>query len=251
MKVLAAGHIHSEWSYDGSVGLKQLADIFAARGYRILLMTEHDRNFSRTRFKDFQNACSTASSNRMLLVPGIEYSDPDNRVHVLTWGLDDFHGENLPTSTLLAEVQESGGIAVLAHPSRKAAWSVFQPAWAQRLWGIEVWNRKYDGWAPSTSAPALMTMPHLVPFIGLDFHTSRQHFPIAMALALDGEVNEAAVLRCLREQRCEARALGRSLSTHTGLLPQAALSLAEKGRRAARTLWRSVRSTRKEANSHV
>jgi hypothetical protein len=251
VELLAAGHIHSEWSYDGSFGLARLAEMFTARGYRILLMTEHDRNFSPMRFKEFKNACSTASSSRILLVPGIEYSDPDNRVHVLTWGLNDFLGENLPTSALLSKVRAAGGIAVLAHPSRKAVWSIFEPTWTENLWGIEVWNRKYDGWAPSTSAPTLLKAPHLVRFVGLDFHTSRQHFPLSMALSIEGEISETAVLHCLRERRCQARALGQNLSIDPALLPQKALRIAERGRRAARTLWRSFRSIPKKASSHV
>src|SRR5579884_631413 len=146
--LLAASHLHSEWSYDGSWTLAALRDRFAARGYRILLMTEHDRGFTTERYEKFREACAAASSREVLVVPGMEYSDRDNRVHVLVWGVP-FLGEGLPTETMLEAASAANGVAVLAHPSRKGVWRSVNPGWIERLTGIEVWNRKYDGWAPS------------------------------------------------------------------------------------------------------
>src|SRR5262249_31057107 len=146
---------------------------FSSRGCRVLMMTEHDRGFTEERFQRFRQACADASSNEILVMPGIEYSDAENRVHVLVWGLDSFLGENLPTNVMLKAANALNGVAVLAHPSRRSAWSLFDPRWAEMLVGIEVWNRKYDGWAPSRTAPKLLHDGDLVPFVGLDFHTER------------------------------------------------------------------------------
>jgi hypothetical protein len=249
--MLAASHIHSTWSYDGTFSLQQLAATFSKRQNHVLLMTEHDRSFTQARFEEFRNACSAASSGRLLLVPGIEYSDAENRVHILTWGLDRFLGENLATSALLLEVQQAGGIAVLAHPSRKAAYSLFEQPWAECLWGIEAWNRKYDGWAPSHSAFELLRTSKLVPFVGLDFHTSRQLFPLAMALDIDGELSEVSVICSLRERRCRARALGRDLNALSGGLPRAAMCIAEQGRRAARGAFRGIKGVPNRLGSRI
>src|SRR6185295_15165799 len=109
-------------------------------------------------------ACARISTSEMLVVPGIEYSDPDNRLHVLVWGPAPFLRAGLPTATLLEAVEPTVSLAVLAHPSRRDAWRCFDPRWAERLLGIEAWNRKYDGWAPSRTATRLLHTTRLIPF---------------------------------------------------------------------------------------
>ena len=96
MEVPAACHVHSDWSYDGKWALPALADEFARRGYRILFMTEHDRGFTEDRRREHRAACAKASSGRILVVPGIEYSDAANIVHVLVWGDVPFLGKTCP-----------------------------------------------------------------------------------------------------------------------------------------------------------
>src|ERR1700730_17772667 len=233
MEVLAACHVHSKWSYDGSWSLEALSARFESRGYRLLMMTEHDRGFTAARLDQYRKACSQASSGEFLVMPGIEYSDAANRVHVLVWGPVPFLGEGLPTSEMLEAVKAANGLAVLAHPSRRDAWKSFEPSWADRLLGIEVWNRKYDGWAPSRTAPALMQKASAIPFVGLDFHTQRQSFPLGMVMDMDKNVTVETVLNCLRSHRCYARALGVPLN-HTNLTKASALlNMAEQSRRAA------------------
>jgi hypothetical protein len=162
------------------------------------MMTEHDRGFTPARLEEYREACVRVSSDRTLLVPGIEYSDAANRVHVLVWGNVPFLGEDLPTGEMLAAVGAANGVAVLAHPSLKRAWECFEPHWADRLLGIEAWNRKYDGWAPSETSPTLLKSSGAVPFVGLDFHSERQSFPLAMALDISPKVTEETVMDCLR-----------------------------------------------------
>jgi len=240
MDVLAVCHVHSEWSYDGSWSLAELAAKFSDRGCRVLMTTEHDRGFSAERFEEYRQACAEVSSERILVVPGIEYSDAVNRVHVLTWGPLPFLGENLPTRATLEAVNEASGIAVLAHPSRKDAWQAFAPDWVDKLLGIEVWNRKYDGWAPSTTAPDLLSRTDVVPFVGLDFHTERQSFPLAMALDIQSAVTEDSVLECLRGRRCEACAFGAPLGHDLLRKALPLMRVAERSRRTATRLARKA-----------
>jgi hypothetical protein len=171
------------------------------------MMTEHDRGFTASRYSAFREACAQVSNAKTLVVPGIEYSDSANRVHVLVWGTP-FLGENLPTGEMLDAVGTAGGIAVLAHPSRRDAWKCFDPCWGDMLLGVEIWNRKYDGWAPSTTAAPLLERANAIPFVGLDFHTRRQSFPLAMTMDIDSEVTEQAVLECIRSRRVTPRVLG-------------------------------------------
>lgn len=239
MTVTAACHIHSQWSYDGKWSLQALAAEFGRRGYRVLMVTEHDRGFSPERLQQFRQACSDTTSSQILVLPGIEYSDRDNLIHVLVWGPVPFLGENIETAQLLAAVRAHDGVAVLAHPSRREAWKHFNPQWSELLLGIEVWNRKTDGWAPSPHAPLLMS-ESLVPFVGMDFHTARQMFPLAMRLTLSEPISEGGVLDCLRSRQCRPTAFSRPLETLMRGPMSATFRAAERCRRTLAKSYRSL-----------
>jgi hypothetical protein len=201
MTVRAAVHVHSDWSYDGSWTLPRLAEAFESRGYAVVLTAEHDRDWDDDRWRRYRDACAAASRPSLLLVPGIEYADPSDTVHVPTWG-ESFLGAGLETDELLDRVERERAFAVLAHPGRREAWRRFEPRWAQALGAIETWNRKYDGWAPGAVALRLADEhPGLARTVGLDFHTQRQFFPLALELRLDGPATVEGVLDALRERR--------------------------------------------------
>jgi hypothetical protein len=242
VEILAACHLHSGWSYDGSWTLEALADAFGQRGYRALLMTEHDKGFTASRWSEYRDACVRASTDRVRVVPGMEYSDADNRVHVLVWGPVPFLGEGLPTEDVLRRAAQHGGLAVLAHPARRTAWERFTPDWLPYLLGIEVWNRKYDGWAPGEPGAGLLKGATQVPFVGLDFHSRRQMFPLGMAVDVGGTIDEAAIVQSLRQKRCAARAFGLPLDEHRFEKRLPLLRLAERSRRKLVTLKRYSKS---------
>ena len=205
-RIRAIAHVHSTWSYDGTWTLDDIAHAFRRRGYDAVLMAEHDRGFDEHRWAAYKEDCARVSRERVLLVPGIEYSDPPNTVHVAVWGDLPFLGEGRTTRELLGDVAERGGVAVLAHPGRRQAWRQVDPSWLPLLRGIEVWNRKYDGWSPSRRAlPLLEPNGHLVPFVGPDFHTKHQFFPLGMDLEVD-ELTEHAIFAALGEARCSPMA---------------------------------------------
>lgn len=244
-----ACHVHSDWSYDGKWSLPDLAPAFGRRGYQVVMMTEHDRGFDEARWTSYRAACSEASSEKILFVPGIEYSDPANVIHVLVWGCPLFLGESLSTSSLLEAVRTHQALAVLAHPSRRDAWQVFDPSWANNLLGIEMWNRKMDGWAPSRSAPALLKNAHLMRFAGLDFHDQRQFFPLSMRISVGANVTEESVLKAFQSRHAIPYAFGQPLTEVLHPAAGLALSAAECVRR---TLAKSVHyfrssSTRRRA----
>jgi hypothetical protein len=131
---------------------------------------------------------------------------------------------------------------VLAHPSRRKAWKLVERAWMNYLLGIEVWNRKTDGWAPSQAASQLIEGAPVVPFVGMDFHDRNQLFPLTMEIdASDSPLNEDVVLGSLRERRCRARALGVHLnrSFYRGAIP--ALNAVESGRRLLAQTYKRLR----------
>ena len=245
MEHLAVCHVHSEWSYDGSWSLQALSGKFRRRGCRILMMTEHDHGFTPERFAEYREACAKASSDEILVVPGMEYSDAANRVHVLVWGPVPFLCEGLPTGEMLEAVHSAGGVAVLAHPSRRDAWKTFEASWADRLLGIEIWNRKYDGWAPSQTAPALLQATGAIPFVGLDFHTERQSFPLGMRLEVPTAISESAVLDSLRSRQCAPLVFGLPLSQRIARSAFPVLRLAEQSRRTAASFLRRAKGPKR------
>ncbi len=169
--IRAAFHVHSEWSYDAEIPLAEIAALFRGRHCDAVFMCEHDRGFSAERFQAYVAACREASlPDGPLLVPGIEYASPDDRVHVPVWGPVPFLGEGVPTTELLRAVDAHGGAAVLAHPVRRDAWQVFEPEWLALSTGIEIWTRKWDGWAPNPRACRMAAEAGLVGVGALDLH---------------------------------------------------------------------------------
>jgi len=231
-------HVHSTWSHDGSWTLARIARLFGRLGHDAVLMTEHDTGFDPAAFPDYRAACAEASTRACTLVPGIEYSDEDNDVHVLTWGLEAFLAPSRPTAGILAAVAEAGGAAVLAHPVRHAAWRRFDPAWTPHLSAIEMWNRKADGVAPGREARRLIAETGLPATVGMDFHKARHLWPLDNLLEADGPI-EAAAVAALREGRLIPRAFRRRLTGEDGVPASTPRhDRLERARRRARDLVR-------------
>ena len=231
-RVRAVAHVHSTWSYDGAWSLAAVARLFSRLRCDVVLMTEHDRDFDEERWQGYREACAHASTSRTLVVPGIEYSDGENAVHVMVWGDLPFLGGGLATSALLAAAREHGAAAVMGHPARNLALRRFAPEWAPGLLGVEVWNRKEDGFSPAPEALRLLSQsPSLVPFVGMDFHDARQLFPLTMTLEVEGGVSRSSVIDALATRRCVASVGGLSARQFTGGKTLRASRLAETGRR--------------------
>jgi hypothetical protein len=241
-RVRVVGHVHSSWSYDGSWELEDLARAFGRRGFDAVLMAEHDRTFDAERWEAYRAACAAASASGTLLIPGIEYSDADNRVHVPAWGTREFLGAGRPTGELLEDAHARGALTVIAHPGRREVWRTADAAWGRLAWGIEIWNRKYDGWAPGEGACALARRFALPAIVGLDFHTARQFAPLGMVGHVPGAADEAAVLDALRAGRLTPKV------AHVGaghFTAGRGLRAVRRGERLRRGLARQVRSVRR------
>ena len=239
--VRAAAHVHSTWSYDGTWTPERIASVFGRMGCRVVLMSEHDRGYDAERWEAFRAGCEAASTRSVLLVPGMEYSDAANDVHVLVWGAREFLGEGVETLELLERARAAGATTVLAHPGRRDVWRRVDDRWLELLSGIELWNRKYDGWAPGEAARGLLERaPDLLTLVGLDFHQGRQLFPLTMDLDLPGAVTASAVEAALADRRAAPQLLGvpaRHAVTPRGLAVTGAAERARRGTaRAARRI---------------
>jgi hypothetical protein len=240
--VRAAAHVHSEWSDDATWTLPQIAAAFTERRYDVVLLSEHSRKFAASDWDGYLTACAEASTDKILLVPGIEYNDEDNVVHVPVWGDLPFFGEQPDIATLLGKVRAEDGVSVLAHPWRKEAWRRYDPSWAQHLTALEVWNRKYDGLAPSREAIAFAKREGLREFVALDFHTSKQFFPLAMALRLDGDtLDRDAVHASLRSGSFTPMLFSGSALRYLNGPALRTLETVESARRIVRAAVRKIR----------
>jgi len=219
--ITAVLHAHSTWSYDGHWTLDSIARLFGRLGIDAVLMTEHDTGFDPAEFQVYRQACAVASTPRCSLIPGIEYSCPNNDVHVLTWGVDRFLGEHRPVIETLKEVQEDGGVSIFAHPKRRNAWSLFEEDWVPYLNGIEAWNRKTDGIAPGEEALRLQRQTGLLSTAGLDFHRSRQIYPLNNRIEVsDGPDFEDSIVDAIRRKCLVPRAFGRNIFDDIGEVPR-------------------------------
>lgn len=207
-QIRVASHVHSEWSYDGRWTLEQISQGFGRRGYDAVLLAEHDRGFDAARWAEYRAACAAIAGGARL-VPGIEYSDPTNSVHIPVWGDLPFLGEGLDTAELLPAAHAAGGVAILAHPGRRDAGSRLDPQLLRFLTGIEIWNRKYDGYAPNRMAGDLVrATPGVLAMVSLDFHTARQFHPLAMQIEVKTDATESQICEALTQRRAQPAAFG-------------------------------------------
>lgn len=239
-RIAIAPHVHSAWSDDGEWLLEDIAARFARRGYRAVLMCEHSPGFSDERWSDYVGACARASKPNILLVPGLEYNDPDDVVHIPVWGDLPFFGPTPAIGELVSKVSAAGGTSVFAHPWRRDAWRRFDPRWASHLLGLEVWSRKYDGWAPSRRALDLAEREGLRPLVALDFHTRRQFHPLALSAEVDAEVTCDGIYSSLRDGHVEPLAFRRPLDRLCTGVPLLAAETCDAGRRALASAVRAV-----------
>lgn len=202
MYIRVACHIHSDWSYDGQLSLDKLGCCFSRLGYQAIMLSEHDRGFNESRRLAYLDACAKFSTKEMLLIPGLEYSDSSNTHHILVWSNIPFIGEGIETLRTLAIARDFDAISVFAHPSRRQAYAGFDRFWLKDLTGLEFWNRKVDGWQPSSNAQALLYNSNLQPFVGIDFHSKRQLFPLSMVIDINGDLTESAILDAIRQKKC-------------------------------------------------
>lgn len=243
-------HAHSHWSYDAKWPLERIARTYDKLGVDAVMMTEHDTGFDPDRFAEYRAECAAASTSRCTLVPGIEYSDPDNVVHILTWGLHEFLAEHRPVLDTLRDVTERRGAAIFAHPVRRRAWTEFDPAWIPHLSAIELWNRKSDGITWGTEAARLVAETGLPATVGQDFHHPRLIYPLTMVLPVQagaegGTELEAALVDALRDGRGEARIFGRPVLDRRGRprpFPHNRLDALDRARRRLRDRLRRRRS---------
>jgi predicted metal-dependent phosphoesterase TrpH len=194
-------HNHSTWS-DGKMSLDAVVRLGERLDAAAIVMSEHDYHFTHDKWDSYVEACSAASTGKCQLIPGIEYSSPDDRLHVLAVGSSKFHGARNDILETLTAVRESNGANILAHPLRKKAVEAVTKETLDLLDAIEIWNRKADGLAPVKDHVFFAKDHRLAMTLGMDLHTYRQAFPMWNEIETDSKrLTGPLIATAIKEQK--------------------------------------------------
>jgi hypothetical protein len=134
--LLAELHAHTTWS-DGALALPALVDLYGSHGFDVLCVTDHvlpgDRGIRccvgvhnwRAYLDHVESEAARALSEyRMILVPGVEFTDDHTdatrSAHALAIGLRTFVSVDLGIRTAVAEARRAGAAIVAAIRTRRA-----------------------------------------------------------------------------------------------------------------------------------
>lgn len=170
-------HAHTHFSGDGELSPQELADLAREHGFAAVLVSDHFESLTAQRFAELQRACARVSG--CLLAPGYERSW--NGYHVLALGVDDWF-DDAELGAWAQRVHATGGITVLAHPSRyrhRVPDEVLSACDA-----VEVWNSKlvYDGAVAPNPGGYRLLGARRYPMCGQDLHGRRHTSSVALRL---------------------------------------------------------------------
>lgn len=168
-------HCHSTYS-DGEFTLPELREMFIARGFRFVCMTDHAEAFDAVSLRSYVEECDSLSDDRFRFIAGLEY-ECQQRMHVLGYGVTSLV-TTVDPQEVIRHIEREGGVSVIAHPMD----SMFP--WIETFEtlprGIETWNSKYDGrYAPRPATFQLLWRlqerePEMRAFYGTDLHWKKQ-----------------------------------------------------------------------------
>ena len=199
-KLKGALHVHSSISHDGVMSVEELSVFFKRRKFDFVLITEHSENVSEGIMNKLIDECIRFSSSEFLIIPGLEFSCRDD-LHILGLGVSRTSESDDPLE-VTHHIRQQGGVAVLAHPTKKEY--SLDGAWIEELDGVEIWNSAYDGkFLPQ--AESIKTFRklakqnfHLKPFAGMDLHREKDYHDVALRIK-GNDLNQAQILKHLKK----------------------------------------------------
>ena len=144
--------------------------------------------------------CEAVSSDSFMIVPGLECETVDT-THILGIGITKpVHSKDW--KTIVNEIHDQGGIAVLAHPHTFE--NSYDIELLELLDGIEVWNGNKDLGIPDV--PTLGTISKMrrlkrrhTAFFGIDFHRQKDFKPLSLIYS-DEKLSVDSLLRALKTE---------------------------------------------------
>jgi vacuolar-type H+-ATPase subunit F/Vma7 len=199
-RLLGVTHVHSTYSFDGKLQLREVARFFRERGVDFVLMSEHIEEIATPRIRDFVRECRAISDDNFTLVPGIEMDE----FHILLFGVEE--PEDIEDHRALMEhFLKRGALMVLSHPVkiRRGIPEHVRP----RLAGVEVWNSRHDGRVyPRLSNIRLYdelrrsSSRPLPALCGLDFHSRQDEADLRLEIDAPDR-SPRAILEEIRQGR--------------------------------------------------
>ncbi len=198
-KLKGALHIHSSISYDGIMSVEELSFFFRKKKFDFVLITEHSQDVSKAVMNKLIDKCKRSSSSGFLMIPGLEFSCRDG-LHILGLGISKISESDDPLE-VLHHIRQQGGVAVLAHPTKKNY--SLDRIWIKELDGVEIWNSAYDGKFLPQAKPMKMFKklaeqnPGLKPFAGMDLHQEKNYYDVGLRIR-GNNLNEDQILKHLK-----------------------------------------------------
>ena len=220
-KIRGAFHLHSQYSYDGRIPLAEMASFLKSKGYSFGLMSEHNYHRSEKRYlcreelSNFIRECQSLSSPEFLLIPGLEYSCCDNKVHIVVTPLADnsaLEGIETPEQ-VIEKTRREKSLAFLVHPFFGEAYRRVSPEVFGKFDGFEVWNYNYQSRrGPSLSECGQLKQwfkrPGVLAVAGLDLHRREKFGDVWIEMEVSS-LNQEAVFGNLRQGKYTLSACGR------------------------------------------
>ena len=158
MKLILDLHLHSKASFDGRMGIEEIAALAKARGLDGVAICDHDVVYT-----------GPTEVDGVLILPGVEFSTEYG--HLLALFLSQEISYTTWEETTEA-VHAQGGVTVLAHPFQKSRPASALLPLVPHLDGVEVWNSRANRKNPQANAQAaaFACQTGLVPTAGSDAH---------------------------------------------------------------------------------
>ena len=100
-------HVHTVHSHDGSCTVERAVEAARAAGLNGIAVTDHDTVAGHSEAKK-------NSSDRFLVIPGMEISSADG--HIVALGIGELVPKGLPAAETVELIKKQGGVAIAAHP---------------------------------------------------------------------------------------------------------------------------------------
>jgi len=171
-------HIHTTYSYDGTLSLPDFVHLVKSRHYDFIILTEHAEDYDDKKMQLLVNECSNVSDDAFIAIPGLEFNI--NGIHILGIGIENYFQETEPEE-LIRKIHENNGLAILAHT---IDYTTIPYAKVKGVDLIEIWNPRYgERLAPSRASLKVLHEFRTIKKTysatgGLDLHTIKDLVPL-------------------------------------------------------------------------
>jgi len=198
MQVKADLHVHTTYSRDSVITLKQLVFYAKKRGLTAVAVTDHNQ---------VESAQKIAKETDFLIIPGTEVSSLHG--HIVGLNVNTLIPQGLSADETVDRIHEAGGIAIACHPFALLKGSVGKHV-SGKFDAVEAINASAFPFNRATSkAHQLAERLKLSKVAGTDAHYGPV---IGQAYTLiDSDANVEAIIKAIKNGHCKPAGTGMSL----------------------------------------